>query len=264
MIFPLCIYAAISELVFAGWGVLCGQAAEEQMLPLTALSAGLASLLLGGEYYFARRRRGGGGKTMFCPIFWIVVSGVGTCLFFNALLSFLPLSWEEYGEVSRILYHPPLAIQLIGMGIVIPAAEELVFRGLGYYQVRQELPAGAAVFLSALCFGLYHGNLLQGLYAFLMGIFLAVLFEITDSILACWLFHATANVTAVVMTSHFSLQYGKMQPARLAVAAFVGGALFFTACSKMMMIPGSKGQKIRCKLACKRIFELVTRKNTEK
>ena len=30
------------------------------------------------------------------------------------------------------------------------------------------------------------------------------------------------------------------------------------------MIPGSKGQEIRCKLACKRIFELGTRKNTEK
>lgn len=30
------------------------------------------------------------------------------------------------------------------------------------------------------------------------------------------------------------------------------------------MIPGSKGQKIRCKLACKRIFELGIHKNTEK
>ena len=33
---------------------------------------------------------------------------------------------------------------------------------------------------------------------------------------------------------------------------------------KYKMIPGSKGQEIRCKLACKRIFDFAARKNMKK
>ena len=49
------------------------------------------------------------------------------------------------------------------------------------------------------------------------------------------------------------------------IAQNISVALFpFYLCILYVMIPGSKGQEIRCKLACKRIFELGTRKNTEK
>lgn len=55
--------------------------------------------------------------------------------------------------------------------ILAPVAEELLFRG---YILRSLQPYGKkfAVFGSALLFGLFHGNLLQTPYAFLMGLLL--------------------------------------------------------------------------------------------
>lgn len=55
--------------------------------------------------------------------------------------------------------------------ILAPIAEEVLFRG---YVLRSLRPFGKrfAIFGSALLFGLFHGNLLQGPYAFLMGLVL--------------------------------------------------------------------------------------------
>lgn len=55
--------------------------------------------------------------------------------------------------------------------VLAPIAEELLFRG---YILRSLQPYGKkfAVFASALLFGLFHGNLLQTPYAFLMGLLL--------------------------------------------------------------------------------------------
>ena len=56
-------------------------------------------------------------------------------------------------------------------GILAPIAEELLFRGLIQ---RTLLPFGKrfAIFASALTFGLFHGNLLQGPFAFAVGLVL--------------------------------------------------------------------------------------------
>jgi len=50
-----------------------------------------------------------------------------------------------------------------------------------------------AVIISALMFGLYHGNLVQGIYAFIMGCLLALVYEWTGSFAAPVLFHMIAN-----------------------------------------------------------------------
>lgn len=56
-------------------------------------------------------------------------------------------------------------------GILAPIAEELLFRGLIQ---RTMLPYGKrfAIFCSAFAFGIFHGNLLQSFYAFLVGLVL--------------------------------------------------------------------------------------------
>ena len=53
--------------------------------------------------------------------------------------------------------------------------------------------------VSGLLFGLFHGNLVQAVYATLLGIVLAIVYEIYDSILAPILFHAVANLFVYVM-----------------------------------------------------------------
>ena len=54
-------------------------------------------------------------------------------------------------------------------GILAPVAEEIIFRG---FVLRSLMPYGKklAIFASAFLFGIYHGNLIQAPYAFLMGL----------------------------------------------------------------------------------------------
>ena len=68
----------------------------------------------------------------------------------------------------------PLPLQLLLAGLIAPAAEELLFRRLLLRRLR---PYGErfALVASALCFGLFHGNLNQFFYAFLLGLVLAEL-----------------------------------------------------------------------------------------
>lgn len=66
---------------------------------------------------------------------------------------------ETSGSISMVLY----------TGLAGPVAEELVFRGV---VLRRLLPFGKgfAIVVSAVLFGVMHGNFLQGIYAFFAGL----------------------------------------------------------------------------------------------
>lgn len=70
--------------------------------------------------------------------------------------------------------------------------EESVYRGIFYNEYRKVSPI-RGMLLSALLFGLMHGNLNQFSYAFLMGIIFALVIEATDSILASMIMHFLIN-----------------------------------------------------------------------
>ena len=227
---PLLVYLLSMDLVFLGWELAGHEVRAGSELMLTAAGAAAASLPLGFWYWKERKgkfreteRKTGGLRLAVCS----VIAGAGICLFLNGVLCLLPLSPEGYHRVSRVLYQPPLTMQLICMGLVIPAGEELVFRGLGYARIRSELSAREAMAVSALWFGLYHGNLLQGIYAGLVGLLAADFYE-AGGLWACWMFHGAANVTAIFGTLLFGEESFRM-PAEWKLASVVlgGGLLLF-------------------------------------
>ncbi|MCD8156754.1 MAG: CPBP family intramembrane metalloprotease [Clostridiales bacterium] len=69
-----------------------------------------------------------------------------------------------YGDVNLIL-----AVYTV---ILAPLSEELVFRGLIFRYARHALPFWLTNIWQALLFGLIHGNFIQGIYAFVLGLFL--------------------------------------------------------------------------------------------
>lgn len=56
-----------------------------------------------------------------------------------------------------------------------------------------------AVVLSGLAFGLFHGNLVQAVYATVIGCLLALVYEWYGTIAAPMLFHSVANLFVYVM-----------------------------------------------------------------
>lgn len=84
-------------------------------------------------------------------------------------------------------------VMLFFMAVVPAFCEETLFRGVVYGGYRKHGDKFVAVLLSGFLFGIMHMNLNQALYAFVIGVLLALLFEATNSIWPTILFHFVYN-----------------------------------------------------------------------
>ena len=116
------------------------------------------------------------------------------------LLSDLASYSIAYQEAAEALYTPSLMVQIICLGIITPIMEEYIFRGLVFKRLRNRYSAGRAIIVSALFFGMYHGNLVQVIYGTLSGLLLGYLYEKYGSLKAPILAHMLMNIVACVLT----------------------------------------------------------------
>lgn len=107
--------------------------------------------------------------------------------------------------------------------IFAPVWEELLFRG---YVLRTLRPYGKrfAVLCSALLFGLFHGNLLQTPYAFIMGLILGYV-TVEYSILWSVLLHMFNNLVLADLLTRLTATWSEMAYGTLNLILFGGSAL---------------------------------------
>ena len=80
------------------------------------------------------------------------------------------------------------------MVLVGPVIEEIIFRGIIFNDLRAHVNVAAAVVIQAVIFGLFHMNLLQGIYAGMIGLAFGVIYVWTKSIFASMTAHITFNI----------------------------------------------------------------------
>ena len=117
-----------------------------------------------------------------------------------ALVGFTGSS-ADYEQVAQKQFALPLWAGIVLYGIVSPLAEEIVFRGIVYNRLRRQYTKWIAIVGSALLFGLYHGNVVQALYGFVLGVLIAVLYEKYGSFAVPVILHSAANIFVYVVTS---------------------------------------------------------------
>ena len=230
MMWPLLLYEAAGTLVRAEFAVMFPEKEPEQLaLPAMGVTAAAACVFLGRWYQEQRSRSQSRGEKRKKDDFLLFVlasaAGAGACLLFNSLLLSIPGMKNGAEEVSRLIYRPPLAVQLLCTGLVIPLAEELLFRAVGYGNLRREMSVSGAAAVSALWFALFHGNPVQGAYAFLTGLCLAFLFEWTDSLMAVWSFHSAANLVSLTATEAGERMGEQASPVFFVCLGAAGGML---------------------------------------
>lgn len=101
--------------------------------------------------------------------------------------------------MADLILNVPFLLMLFLMAVMPAVVEELVFRGIAYGGYRRSGTKFMAVLLSSLMFGLMHMNLNQALYAFVIGILLALLMEASGSVFATMLFHFLYNAQSCCM-----------------------------------------------------------------
>ena len=83
--------------------------------------------------------------------------------------------------------------------VIAPVFEEFIFRG-AVLELLKPYGSGLAVFVSAFCFGVYHGNFQQFFYAFALGLCLGYIAIATNSIFCTTLLHAMFNsVSGIIL-----------------------------------------------------------------
>jgi membrane protease YdiL (CAAX protease family) len=109
-------------------------------------------------------------------------------------------SLESYEQViSSLIGQSPTWLILLTIGIVAPIAEELLFRGLVFHMFNRHLNVKVALIIQALLFGAFHMNLVQRLYASLLGVVLGIAYLLTGSLWVPILMHIVNNSVALLL-----------------------------------------------------------------
>lgn len=186
--------------------------ALEQMLSNYGFNLILISMInliliagMGSWYYFIRKRRDVSPvdyrkilspKTVGC-LAALAFFAQFVCSIVMAVMAFVfPDVFKEYQKLMEgvdINVLPAWATLFI-VAVWAPLAEEIVFRAMIFRTLRRGFVFWPAAVLSGIAFGVYHMNLIQGVYASLMGILLAYIYEKTNSLLGVYLFHLSFNL----------------------------------------------------------------------
>lgn len=132
----------------------------------------------------------------------IIGISAAMCLGLNNLIVLSNLSSysTSYEDTMEMLYQPSLWMQIVCLGILMPVCEELAYRGLMYRRTRMQMKFLPAALYSSVIFAITHGNLVQSLYGFAMGMMLSYVYEKYGSVLAPAAGHITANILSVAGT----------------------------------------------------------------
>ena len=142
------------------------------------------------------------GQVVLAGILCFVGGGILNLLW-SGIMNLMQIQNYFSNETQESLLASQMAWQILGLGVLVPFAEELVFRWLTYTRMKKFFPVKIAVFLSCVLFAVYHGTLIQIIYAFPMALVITALYEWKKLFIYPVLFHMGANLTAVFL--NFSL-----------------------------------------------------------
>ncbi len=117
--------------------------------------------------------------------------------FINAIYSAM-LGIENYDPVSDMIMQAPLPLLFVMTVVLAPLAEELIFRKLLLDRL-SVYGSKFAILVSAVAFGLFHGNLDQFFYAALVGIVLGYVAIKSGNWLYSVIVHAVMNLLGGVV-----------------------------------------------------------------
>lgn len=138
--------------------------------------------------------------------------GVAVNCILNGIVKYLPESWVDANQesVSNAMTGNLFTV-LFGTVVLAPIIEELLFRGLlynGMKKIVMLIPCKnekshkviaiiSASIIASCAFGIFHGNILQGLYTGIISIIMIWLYETTGSLMSNIMFHGALNFSGV-------------------------------------------------------------------
>lgn len=117
----------------------------------------------------------------------------------DAIISLFPASaiTNNYSSMINMSFLGSPIMVFLCIGILAPIVEELVFR-YGIFKALKDKSDNYKIFISALLFGVAHMNLIQGTFAFILGLVLGKLYAKERNLTHSLIFHLGVNVSSVL------------------------------------------------------------------
>lgn len=145
------------------------------------------------------------GRFQFPPQAYLILllGGIATCIAGSNLveLSGLNSHAESYALIENLFQNEAIWLQLVISGIGAPVLEELLFRGLIFKRFNRSSGLLASMFWSSMVFACFHANLVQGVYAFVIGFMLCFVYYRFRSLIAAVALHMVINLSAIFLTA---------------------------------------------------------------
>lgn len=106
-------------------------------------------------------------------------------------------SYEDLAQNFDLSTASPV-LMILAVCIVGPIAEELVFRGMIFGKLRRAFSFWPAAIISGIMFGVFHMNIMQGVYASVLGVLPAYVYEKTQTIFGSIFFHIVFNASSYI------------------------------------------------------------------
>ena len=194
---------AVSGTVFGDWlsGFL-----EQEGLYLISILAYLIFFVIGVFWYKRMRAGGNQQKNLNLPaLLKLAVLGVFVQFAISFLLNLVyivrPDVMQNYTKVMESLGSGnPSLFSVFYVVITAPIVEEMLMRGLCLVILRKEFPFWAANIIQAFYFGVIHLNLVQGIYAFLLGMVLGAVVKRYGTLKASMYLHFVINFSGQLLS----------------------------------------------------------------
>lgn len=115
-----------------------------------------------------------------------------------AIEKFVKVPDGGINTISEMIYSGAAILSVITVVILAPILEEIIFRGIIFNKLNSKMNTTAAIIISALVFGIFHMNIVQGLNAFVIGIVLAFIYAKTHNLYTCISIHFINNLLSVI------------------------------------------------------------------
>ena len=207
VLYPIGIYYVVSSVVYFILGILLGTSQDTYMMRQMICGAVTIPFILSfynSDKQFEEVVYGKNAKAPIAQTIENLLVSVGTGMMLgiavNNLIAMTPLMdmSVNFHEANTSFFAGAIVFELLGSCLVIPIAEELLYRGVVFKRLQLLLGKWAAIVLSAVIFGVMHANLVQFLYAGILGVLLAFLLDKTGKLYAPVLGHISANLAAVI------------------------------------------------------------------
>lgn len=133
-----------------------------------------------------------------------VVYGCTFNLVISLIINMIPQGFmEKYSVSVGLVTTGNIWLMIIATGIMGPIAEEITFRHF-ILQPNRRVSDKYAIIISALSFGIMHGNIIQGTYAFILGLFFAKEDLKENNLMPSLIMHITINTSSVLISSNWS------------------------------------------------------------